>query len=451
MVIGGVKPDGEDATNELSYLILEAAKRCQTPHHTITVRVHDGTPEAFMLKALELVKTGIGMPAFAGDKSNIEYLLSHGVPLKDARNYSLAGCFDVTLPCKSFIIGVSIFGVPPIFDIFLHNGIFPATGKQMGPRTGELESFETYDNFVKAFKEQLAYFTELQAEVMVIRAQVENELTPNPISSSLMDDGIKVGKNIRERVFPFQQKAGIVPAGMINVVDSLAAVKKLVFEEKKVTMKQLKAALETNWQGNEYEEMRKMFLAAPKYGNGDDYVDLIAKDLYQFFADMVEKLPAFSGGTVKPSGISVSAHGPLGAMTGATPDGRYAGEIVADGTMSPAQGRDTHGPIAVMKSASKIDQTRYQSTLLNMKFHPSALQSTEDMRKLSDLVRTYFSLGGKHVQFNVVDKETLVKAQKYPEKYRNLVVRVAGYSAYYVQLTKTIQDELIQRMEHVVM
>jgi len=448
MVIGGLTPDGRDATNDLTYLVLEAAKRCQTPQHTISLRVHEGTPESLMLKALELVKTGIGMPAFAGDKSYIEYMLSQGVPLNDARNYALLGCFDGTLPGKSSVIaGISIFGVPIIFDIFMHNGVEPKSGRQLSPKTGELESFETFDDLMRAFKEQFTYYTKLNAEWMEAYTQVSNEIDPNPISSSLMVGGIKAGKNIAERKFSFEQTASIVPAGMINVVDSLAAIKKLVFDEKKITMKELKAALEANWQGDRYQEIRKMCLAVPKYGNDDDYVDLIAKELYQFFADMVATIPTILGGTVKPSGVSVSIHGPVGTMTGATPDGRYDGEVVADGTMSPAQGRDTHGPIAVIKSASKIDQTRYQSTLLNMKFHPSSLKTAEDLRKLSDMIRTYFAMGGKHIQFNVADKKTLLDAQKQPEKYRDLIVRVAGYSAYYTQLTKIIQDEIIQRME----
>ncbi len=194
--------------------------------------------------------------------------------------------------------------------------------------------------------------------------------------------------------------------------------------------------------------MRKMFLAAPKYGNDDDYVDLIAKDLYQFFADEVATHVSVQGGRGRPSGVSVTAHWAGGELTGATPDGRYAGEVLADGSMSPAQGRDTHGITAVLRSAAKIDQAPYQATLLNTKFHPSALRSTEDLRKLSDLIRTYFSMGGKHIQFNVVGKETLLEAQKHPEKNRDLIVRVAGYSAYFVQLSKIIQDEIIERAEY---
>jgi len=447
-VIGGVTPDGEDATNELSYLILEAAKDCQTPHHTITVRVHEKTPESLMLKALEVVKTGIGMPAFVGDKSYIEYLLSQGVPLEDARDYALAGCLDVNIPGKSRINAFGMFNAALVFEVFMNNGIEPRTGRQLGPRTGDFENFETFDHFLRAFKEHLTYFMGLAAEEHNILLQAQRELYPDPVHSSLMVDAIKVGRDALDRTLPFENGSALNVVGMINVADSMAAVKKLVFDQKKVSKKELKAALRTNWQGNGAEEIRKMCLTAPKYGNGDPYVDSIARELFQFWADTAVTFPSAWGGTTKPTGISITAHVPGGALTGATPDGRRAGETLADGTMSPSQGSDTHGPTAVIRSALNINQVPYQATLLNMKFHPSALQTTEDMRKLSTLIKTYFSLGGKHIQFNVVNKETLRSAQESPEKHRDLIVRVAGYSTYFVQLTKAVQNELIVRTEH---
>ncbi len=447
-VIGGQTPDGEDTTNELSFLILEAARRCQTPHHTITMRVHEGTPESLMLKALEVVKTGIGMPAFVGDKSYIEYMLTQGVPLEKARDYVVAGCIDATLPGQSRIVAFSMFVMALVFEIFMHNGVEPRTGRQLGPKTGELESFETFDDLMKAFKEQLAYFLGLQAENNNILVQVTGEIAPRPFESSLMMNGIKEGKDLLDRTFPLENVAVVNAVGMINVADSLAAIKKLVFDENKVTMRKLKAALAANWQGNGYAEMRKMCLTAPKYGNDDDYVDSIARELYRFSADTIATLDTVLGGKHKPSAISISAQWPGGALTGATPDGRYAGECLADGAVSAMRGRDTHGPIAVIKSASKIDQVPYSSALMNMKFHPSALNTTEDMRKLSALIRTYFAMNGSHIQFNIVNRETLLEAQEHPENYPDLIVRVAGYSAYFVQLGKAVQDEVIGRTEH---
>jgi formate C-acetyltransferase len=447
-VIGGVTPDGADATNELSYLVLEAARDCQTPHHTITVRVHEGTPEPLMLKALEVVQTGIGMPAFIGDRSYIEYLISQGVPLHEARDYALAGCLDVNIPGKSRIHAFGMFITPRVLEITMHNGFDPRLGRQLGPQTGAFEKFKTFDELMQAFKEQLKYFMSLTVEEHNILLMAQTALFPDPVHSVLMMDAIKVGRDALDRTLPFENGSALNVVGLINCADSLAAVKKLVFEEKKVTQGELMAALKANWQGNGYDRIRKWCLEAPKYGNGDPYVDTLAAELYQFWADTARTFPSAWGGTVKPTGISITAHAPGGALTGATPDGRYAGETLADGTMSPEQGKDTHGPTAVLRSAMTIDQVPFQATLLNMKFHPSALATEEDRRKLSLLIRTYFSQGGKHIQFNVVNKAMLAEAQEHPEKHRDLIVRVAGYSAYFVQLTKPVQNEIISRVEY---
>jgi pyruvate formate-lyase/glycerol dehydratase family glycyl radical enzyme len=447
-VIGGVTPQGEDATNELSYLILEAAQDCKTPHHTITVRVHDKTPDKLLIKSLEVVKTGIGMPAFVSDKSYIEYLMNHGVSLEDARDYALAGCLDVALPGKSRINAIGMFIVPLVFEIMMYNGIEPRTGKQLGPQTGEFTSFRTFEEVMQAFKTQLKYFMGLAAEEHNIGLRAQTELFPDAFHSMLMDNAIKVGRDVLDRVMPFENGSMLNPVGMINVADSLAAIKKLIFEEKKLTLGELQAALKNNWQGNGYGDLRKLFLAAPKYGNGDKFVDSVAAEIYQFWADTAVTYTTAWGGNMKPAGISITAHAPGGSLTGATPDGRYAQETLADGTMSPAQGRDAHGPTGVIRSAIMINQTAFQSTLLNMKLHPTAIQSTEDMKKLASLIRTYFAHNGKHIQFNVVDKETLIAAQNNPEMHRDLIVRVAGYSAYFVTLSKVVQDEIIARTEH---
>jgi pyruvate-formate lyase len=446
MTIGGQTASGKDATNDLTYLILEAAKRCQTPHHTITIRVHEGTPQALMLKALEVVKTGIGMPALVSDRSYINYLLGQGVSLKKARNYALAGCLDTSLPGDSRISAYCMTVVPLVLDFFIHNGIEPRTGKQIGPKTGDIESFQSFEEFMEAFKRHLAYFMAVVAEYDNIFIRIKSEQWPYPFDSALMTDAVSIGKDMFHRELLFENGATLNAVGMINVADSLAAVKKLVYDDKRITMKQLKAALDANWQG--YEGVRQLCLKTPKYGNDDDYVDLIARDLYKFWADTAGTLNSALGGKHKASAISISAQWPGGTVTGATPDGRFAGAVLADGTMSPMRGMDTCGPTAVIKSAMKIDQDSYQATLLNMKFHPSAMKSTEDLRKLSDLIKTYFNSGGKHIQFNVVGRETLLKAQQEPAEHRDLVVRVAGYSAYFVQLGKAIQDEVIGRTEY---
>jgi pyruvate formate-lyase/glycerol dehydratase family glycyl radical enzyme len=445
MVIGGVTSNGQDATNELTYLVLEAAKRLRTPHHTITLRVHEKTPEEAMMKALDVVKTGVGMPAFVGDRSYIEFLLSKGVPISVARNYALGGCLDVAVPGLMRIVEASFFVVPKVLEIFLNNGIDPRTALEVGPFEVDLDKFGTYAEFVDALKQYLAHFIGLWAETANLLTTVRSELMKHVVEAALMDNGIKAGKSFFERRMPYEINSVLLPVGMINVADSLSTIKKLVFEEKKVTMAQLRKAVQANWKG--YEELHRMCLEAPKYGNDGDYADLIAKDLYRFLAETITKFDYVLGGKHQPGGISISSMWAGGDITGATPDGRYAAEVMADGSMSPMRGRDTNGPTAIIKSASKIDQALYASTLLNMKFHPSTLGNTEDLRKLATLIKTYFSLGGKHVQFNVVSREMLREAQKNPESYSDLVVRVAGYSAYFVQLGKRVQDEIIARTE----
>ena len=444
--IGGMTSDGRDATNELTYLLLEAAREVPTPHHTLTLRVHEGTPQALLMKALEVVRMGIGMPAFVGDKSYIEFFTRYGIPAAEAREYVLTGCLDANLPGRSRTSAVGMFVVPLVFDIFRRNGIDPNTGMEVGLRTGEWEDFASYEEFYAAFLRQLRHFMELAAEKDNIELLVQRELFPDPFRASLMEDGVACGRDTLDRKMPFENGAVLNPVGMINVADSLAAVRQLVFEEKKVSMRTLCEALQADWEG--YEEIHKMCLAAPKYGNGDERVDLIVRDLYAFWVKTADELPTSFGSTHKATAISITSHQPGGALTGATPDGRRAHEICADGTVSPMQGRDAHGPTAVLRSALKIDQDPYQATLMNLKFHPTALATPSDLEKLAGLLRTYFSRGGKHIQFNVVTRETLLAAQAEPEKFRNIVVRVAGYSAYFVMLNKPMQDEVIARTEH---
>jgi len=444
--IGGQKADGTDGTNDITYMMLDAAAITRTPHHTLTLRVWEGTPEDLMLKALEVVRMGLGMPAFVGDKSYMACFTSRGVPKEMAAEYVLTGCLDANIPGKSRTGPVPMVTIPLIFDIFRHNGRNPKTGELCGIETGDFTQFKSFEELYEAFEKQMKYCLEIVGEKNNVELKITQELLPDPLRSALMDQGIESGTDTFCRKMPFENGCVINAVGMVNVGDSLAAIKKLVFDEKKYTLKQLNDALEANWEG--YEEMRKDFLEAPKYGNNDDYVDEITARCYKSFCDIVGSIPTILGGVHIPTGISITSHQPGGALTEATPDGRKAGEILADGTMSPMHGCDVNGPVAVLQSAMKIDQDPFQATLLNMKFHPTSLRTEEDLRKLSSLIRTYLTNGGKHVQFNVVDKETLLKAQERPKEYRDLVVRVAGYSCYFVQLNKAMQDEVIARVEH---
>lgn len=444
-VIGGQTKDGKDASNELSYLILEAAYRCRTTHHTITLRVHEGTPESLIMKGIEVIKTGIGMPAFIGDKSYMAFIQDQGVPIDEARDYALAGCIDPNLPGKSRVSAICMFIVPMVLEIMMHNGVFPKTGEQLGPKTGDPTQFKSFDDLFNAFKIQFEYFLGLNAEYNNIWIRAHSEGFPDPVRSALMHDPMKIGKNFLDRTFPLENAATLNMVGMINVADSLTAIKKLVFEEKKYTMKEMVDALAADWQG--FDQMKKDCLAVPKYGNDDEYADFVAIQLFQFLAETAPKFGTVLGGKHIASAISISSQWPGGAQTGATAEGRCAGAVLADGSTSAVQGMDTCGPTALFKSAGKIEQDSYQATLMNVKFHPTALKTEEDMKKLAFLIKTYFDMGGKHVQFNVVSKETLQKAKKEPEQNKDLVVRVAGYSAYFVKLTPPMQEEIISRTE----
>ena len=308
---------------------------------------------------------------------------------------------------------------------------------------GKFTDFKSYDELFEGLRKEIEYILALVCEKNNVELAITQELLFDPLRSALMYQGIESGKDTWKRVMPFENCAVVNPIGMVNLGDSLAAIKKLVFEDKKYTLAQLEKALDADWEG--YEDMRHDFEEAPKYGNDVDFVDSIVADCYKLLNDTVAKLPNILGYPTIATGISITSHQPGGQLTGATPDGRLAGSILADGTTSPMHGMDKNGPTCVFKSAMKIDQDPMQATLLNMKFHTSALKTDADLAKLGSLIKAYLTNGGKQVQFNVVDQETLRRAQENPEQYRDLVVRVAGYSTYFVTLSKAMQDEVIER------
>lgn len=445
-LIGGTKPDGTDGTNDISYMMLDAALITKTPHHTITVRVSEDTPEELMIKALEVVRAGLGLPAFISDKSYIEFFTGRGCPVEDARDYIITGCLDANLPGKSRTGPVPMVTIPLIFDIFRHKGVDMKTKEKCGIDAGSFTEFQTFEDLYQAFIREMEYCMNIVGQKNNVEIKITQELLPDPLRSALMFEGIESGTDTFCRTMPFENVAVIDPIGMVNVGDSLTAIKKLVFEEKKYTLEELYNALEADWEG--CEAMQKDFLNAPKYGNNDDYADEMVARCYQAFEDICDTIPTITGGTHVPTGISITSHQPGGLLTGATPDGRKAGEILADGSVSPMHGVDQKGPTSVLNSALKVGQDRWQATLLNMKFHPSAVKTDEDLRKLSGMIRTYLTHGGKHIQFNIVDKNVLVAAKENPKDYRELVVRIAGYSCYFVQLNPQMQDEVIARTEH---
>lgn len=441
--IGGVDKDGNDATNELSYLLLESAKDTQLPHFTVTVRVHENTPEKLMLKALDVVKTGLGMPAFLSDKSYINFFLEGGMSIEDARDYCATGCVDGNIPAKTRSQVVTFFIIAQAFDVFMHNGFCRFTGENVGLPTGDVTQMKTFEEFKDAFYVQFDYLMHMAAERNNVELIAERSLFPDPFRSALMENGVASGKDMLDRHFDFENGSLLGAVGGVNTGDSLAAVKTLIFDQKKYTMSELMAALDADWEG--YEKMHADFINAPKYGNNDDLPDQLVAEVYKFFADTCHRMDTAYGGKVTPNAISISAHQPGGTCTGATPDGRRTGEILADASLSPDHGKDHNGPLAVLQSAMKVNQDPYQGTLLNMKFHHSALKTEEDEKKLASMIKTYLTNGGKHIQFNVVNRQDMVDAKIHPEEHSDLVVRVAGYSAYFTRLSGAIQDEVINR------
>ena len=442
--LGGVTPEGECAVNELTYLEFKAATEVRIPHHTITLRVSENTPIETIVEGLKVVKTGIGMPCFVGDKSYMNFFMSRGVPIDKARNYSMAGCVDGYIANATRGQVAAMFIVTLVYDIFLHNGFCPWLGEEVGIKTGDVTKFKTFEEYKAAFYRQLKYCVEMAAKNFFASMILARDRTPDFIRSILTPGCLAEGKDaLSIHMKPFDALTVCSAVGVVNVGDSLTAVKNLVYDQKKYTMEQLQTALEANWQG--YEDMRLDFLHAPKYGNNEEEPDKMVAEVYAKYAEYFSACDSACGGKCVPNAISITAHQPGGKSVGATPDGRFAGEILADAATSPAQGRDHVGPLAVFQSAMTVNQDEYQAMLMNMKFSPSAMKTDDDLVKLANLIKIYLTNGGKHIQFNVVTKEELQAARKEPAKHKDLIVRVAGYSAYYISLSDVMQKEVLDR------
>lgn len=445
--IGGQKADGSDATNELTYLLLDAAIDTHLPHHTLTLRVHEGTPKPLLRKALECVRTGIGMPAFIGDNSYINFFTSQSetnkLSVETARDYVATGCVDGNVQAVTRTQVAVFFIIPQAMDICMHQGYCRYTDEMVGKSFGDVTEMETFEEFKKAVYDEIAYLMGMAGERMNVELIAERELFPDVFRSALMKDGVKCGKDMFNRRFDFENGAVLGAVGGVNTGNALYAIKKLVFDEKKYTMKELLEALDADWVG--FEQMQKDFREQPKYGNNFSGVDEMVADVYKHHADVCLSLPCAYGDSIKPNAISISAHQPGGAVTGATADGRKGGEILADASLSPDHGQDVRGPLAVFNSAMKVDQDPYQGTLMNMKFTPSNLETDEDLDKLGTMIKTYLTHGGKHVQFNIVNADEMRDAKAHPAEHPELIVRVAGYSAYFTRLPESIQDEVIER------
>jgi len=449
--IGGIDSMGRDATNEMSYICLDAMEHIQLIQPNLSVQYHNGTPEKLRLRAAEVIKTGIGMPQNFNAHVAIDALLNRGVSLKDARNFCIIGCVELVVGEDNWGNGGAAWvTVPKMLELALNQGVSrygKNKGQRIGPVTPDPRTFESYEDLWSAFEAQLKYFVEHGAIIMNLADWIHGELTPQPFFSSLclnpLMNGVDATRGGTRYNVLCPQAVGIV-----NVGDSLAAIKRLVFENKVFTMPQIIDMLDSNFSGMEAE--RQMLLnRAPKYGNDDDYVDNIVSEIGKLWCEEIEKYTIPRRGGVHSPGIyTVISNVPFGSLVGALPSGRLAGFPLADGGLSPQVGSDKKGPSAVINSASKVDQRMASNgTLLNQRFHPAALAGKEGTHNLASLIKTYFEKGGYHIQFNVVSSETLRDAQRDPDSYRDLLVRVAGYSAYFTSLSPEVQDNIIRRAE----
>ncbi len=448
LTIGGVTRKGEDATNELSYLILECERQLRLPQPQTSLRYHDGLPERFLLKAGETNRDhGGGKPAYFNDKPAILGLCQEGIALEDARDWAPQGCVERYVQFSSGGFRKSNVNLPKTIELALADGVDPLTGKRLGPSTGDPSSFKTFDQFYDAIKKQAAYLTENACNYWGVGQIVRGEEFPLPFHSALINDCIQKGLDAMEGGMRYPQifsNCDII--GHQNVANSLAAVKMVVYEDKAITLTELMDALKLNFKGK--ERIQAMLLAAPKYGNDDDYVDWFMKDIFEWTKDMVRQHATPWGhrwGVVRKG---LTSHFYFGKGVGATPDGRKAYEPLADASVSPMRGTDVKGPTAVLNSAAKPDHITCEATLLNQKFLKSLLFTTEGVKKLLALIKTYFDHFTYQIQVNILNPDELVEAKKHPEKYRDLVVRVAGYSAYFIELSPEVQDEIIARTMH---
>ena len=491
LIVGGQNEYGFDATNDLSYMCLEAAMHVRLPQPSLSIRVWNGSPESLLLKAAALTRIGTGLPAYYNDEIIIPAIMKRGLTLGDARDYCIIGCVEPQKGTKTDgWHDAAFFNMCRPLELVFKNGF--EMGEQIGLKTGDVSSFKTYEQFVDAYKKQSDYMVGLLVNADNAVDAAHAARCPLPFESCLVDSCIQKGKSIQEggAHYNFTGPQGF---GIANMTDALIAVKKYVYDEKRFTLSELKNALDFNFgkgmtAGGQadicletvsellkngitpseediekiakevkkqtelspemkvrFEEIHELIENAPKYGNDDETVDLTAREVAYIYTKEVEKYKNHRGGNFQAGLYPVSANVPLGEQTGATPDGRYAQTPIADG-VGPAAGRDTLGPTAAANSVAKLDHgIASNGTLFNQKFHPSALAGEDGLKKFVALIRGFFDQKGMHMQFNVVSRETLLDAQAHPENYKNLVVRVAGYSALFTTLSRSLQDDIISR------
>jgi trans-4-hydroxy-L-proline dehydratase len=443
--IGGLKADGTDAVNEVSYLLLEVAEELHILQPGNSVHISASTPDRFLHAACKVIRRGYGFPSVFNPDTYIRELLRQGKSLPDAHEGGCSGCIEVGAFGKEAFLLTGYLNVPKILEVTLNNGIDPLTGMKAGPETGDPLKFSNFNELYDAFLKQLHYVVEQKIKVSNYIDRMFARYAPAPFLSVVIDDCIKKGRDYYNGG-PRYNTSYIQCTGLATVTDSLSVLKKHVFEEGTTGMDILLNALQKNFEGNEPLRQR-IRNRTPFFGNDNDYADDIAVKVYNDLLRAIDGKPNIKGGYYHVNMLSTTCHVYFGKVLGATPNGRFAGKPISDGT-SPSHGCDTHGPTAVVRSLGKLDQERSGGTLLNLRFIPSMLKGDKDIEKLGHLIRSYFTLGGHHVQFNIVDTNTLRAAQANPEDFRDLMVRMAGYSDYFNHMNEDLQQEIIDRTEN---
>jgi pyruvate formate-lyase/glycerol dehydratase family glycyl radical enzyme len=443
--VGGLDPNGKDAVNELSYLILDVIEDMRLPHTGSCIQLAKANPDRFLLRALEVVRRGFGQPSIFNTDAICQEFLRAGKSLADARAGGPSGCVTVSAFGKESCVLTGYMNWPKILELTLHDGIDPRTGRRLGPATGDPRSFGTFEELFDAYRRQLRHFVDLKIEGNSRIEWLFGKHMPAPFLSVLVEDCIDRAADYNGPG-PRYPTTYIQGVGLGTTTDALAAIREHVFERGSATMPELLEALDADFAGS--DELRgRLVHRSPKFGNDDDRADEIAQWLFDAYFDAIDGRPNTKGGRYRVNLLPTTVHIFFGEMVGATADGRRAGLPLSDG-ISPVQGADTRGPTAVVRSVGKIDHVRTGGTLLNQRFLPDVLRDEEGLRKLADLVRTYFRYDGHHIQFNVVDSDTLRRAQTTPNEYRDLIVRVAGYSDFFNNLDRPLQDEIISRTAH---
>lgn len=443
--IGGIDKDGNGVCNDLSFMILEIQEELHELQPGLSIHIAHNTPDEFLHEGIKVIRQGHGYPSVFNPDTYVQELVRQGKSLEDAREGGCSGCIEVGAFGKEAYLLTGYLNNPKILEITLHNGIDPETGKKLGIETGDPRDFKSYDELYEAWKKQMIYFVNMKLSVNNYIERMFSLYAPATFLSLFIDDCVKNGKDYYSGGARYNTQY-IQCTGLGTITDSLSVYKKHVFEDKKFTMDQVITACDKNFEGE--EKMRQFIINhTPFFGNDDEYADTIAVTVYNDLVKAIEGHPNTRGGKTYLNMLSTTCHNYFGSVCGATANGRFAHFAISDGT-SPAHGDDHMGPTAVIKSLGKLDQTHSGGTLLNVRFIPALLRRDQDIAKFGELIREYFKLGGHHIQFNIVDTETLKEAQKNPDSFRDLLVRVAGYSDYFNDMTSQLQNEIIARTEN---